>query len=327
MTFKKARNIDAKLRLALCAPAGGGKTWTALEIATGLAGDKRVAYVDTEHGSASKYADVFDFDCIEPDTFDPKELIQTIDRAVEEGYAVICIDSLSHYWAGPGGELEMVDAASARTKGNSFAAWKTVTPVHNQLVDKILSAKIHIIVTMRTKTEWVIDEVNGKKQPRKIGLAPIMRDGIEFEFDVCGEMDQENVLTITKSRCPALSGKVIRKPGQDVVAVLRDWLSGDAAPETPAPQPPPPPSQPTTTAVEHAVSSPAKGTAAAIDKPWESFKGMLECFAKVKAEIGDNAYYTVLSQFGLKHANQFRDADKALDCFRAMTVKRQVDAG
>ena len=240
--FQRAVKYDAKLRLALCGPAGSGKTYSLLSIATEMGGP--IAYVDTEHGSASKYADLFAFDVIEPAVFDPRELIKTIKAAVEGGYRVVCIDSLSHYWMGKGGELEMVDTAAARSKsGNSFAAWKNVTPVHNELVDTIIGAQIHVLVAMRTKTEWVIEkDTQGRQVPRKIGLQPVMRDGIEFEFDVCGDLDQENTLTVTKSRCPELSGKVINRPGKEMALVLKRWLSSAPAP-APAPGLTPAPAQ------------------------------------------------------------------------------------
>lgn len=242
MAFKKAIKRDAKLRLALCGAAGSGKTFTLLRLATSLGGP--IAYIDTEHGSASKYAHTdkcggpgvcedpshFEFDVDEPQTFDPRDLIDAINNAVEGGYRCICIDSLSHYWMGVGGELELVDNAAKGTKGNSFAAWKAVTPLHTALVDKLISAQIHVLVSMRTKTEWVIeDNDRGKKQPRKIGMQPIMRDGIEFEFDVCGDMDQDNNLVVTKTRCSALSGKVINRPGPDMASILREWLAGAPA--------------------------------------------------------------------------------------------------
>jgi len=229
MQFKKAVKHDAKLRLALCGPAGSGKTYSLLAIATALGG--RIAFVDTEHGSASKYADLFDFDVIEPDNFDPNDLIRLIGEAAKAGYSIVCIDSLSHYWMGKGGELEMVDSASKRTQGNSFAAWKQVTPVHNRLIDTIISAPLHVLVSLRTKTEWVVEQnERGKSAPRKIGLAPVMKEGVEFEFDVCGDLDQDNCLSVTKSRCPALSGKVIERPGAQVAETLKAWLAG-APPE------------------------------------------------------------------------------------------------
>lgn len=244
MAFKKAVKRDAKLRFAICGPAGSGKSFTSLKLARELVGPAgKVAAVDTEHGSMSKYAhtdtcgghgvcvapDHFEFDVDEPVTFDPRDLIAAIEHAVAEGYGAIVIDSLSHYWMGAGGELEQVDNIAAKSQSkNSFAAWKSVTPLHTKLVDTIIGAKIHVLVSLRTKTEWLIekDEKTGKNTPRKVGLAPIMRDGIEFEFDVVGDMDSENKLVVSKSRCSALSGKVIDRPGKEMADALREWLAG-----------------------------------------------------------------------------------------------------
>ena len=188
-----------------------------------------MALIDTEHGSASKYADLFEFDVLELGSYDPTRLIQIIDHAAGKGYGVLCIDSLSHFWMGKDGELEKVDRAAQRMQNpNSFAAWKQVTPLHNALIDKLISAPLHILASMRAKTEWILDrdDRTGKTVPRKVGLAPVMRDGIEYEFDVCGDMDQENTLIITKTRCPKLTGGVFPKPGRELTDVLKEWLGG-----------------------------------------------------------------------------------------------------
>ena len=230
--FKKAKKENLRLRMALCGPAGAGKTYSALSVAAAMGG--KIAVVDTEHGSASKYADIFDFDVVEPAIFDPRDLIKTIQHAEKSGYAHIIIDSLSHYWSGKGGELEMVDNAAARSKtANTFTAWKTVTPVHNELIETIIGSKINVFVTMRTKTEYVIEQVNGKQVPRKIGLAPVMRDGIEYEFDVCGDIDQENSFIVTKSRCPEISGKSFNRPGAKMAGIISEWLNSAKSTETP----------------------------------------------------------------------------------------------
>jgi len=225
--FRKAVKHDAKLRLAISGPSGSGKTYTLLTIAAALGGP--FAVVDTEHGSASKYADIFEFGVLELNSYDPEHLIKIIDQAAEAGFRVLCIDSLSHFWMGKDGELEKVDRAARRMQNpNGFAAWKQVTPIHNALIDKIIGAPLHVLASMRTKTEWILDhdERTGKTVPRKVGLAPVMRDGIEYEFDVCGEMDQENTLQVTKSRCPKLAGGVFPKPGKEFAEILQEWLCG-----------------------------------------------------------------------------------------------------
>ena len=176
-TFKPAVKHEAKARIALVGPSGSGKTFTALRIATGLGG--RIAVIDTEHGSASKYADLFTFDVANLETFSPKAYCDAIASAVAAGYDVLVIDSLSHEWMGPGGALEMVDAASARSKGNSYVAWRDVTPQHNRLIDTIIRADCHIIATMRSKTEYVLESHGGKTAPRKVGMAPVQRDGMD----------------------------------------------------------------------------------------------------------------------------------------------------
>lgn len=239
--FQKATRRQAKARVALVGPSGSGKTYTALRIARGIVGPEgRIAVIDTERGSASKYAgDVEDFDALDLDQHAPAEYVKAIRDAAAERYDVLVIDSLSHAWNGRGGALEQVDQAAKRSGGNSFGAWRDVTPQHNALVDAILAFPGHVIVTMRAKTEYVIEQgKNGKTAPRKVGLAPIQRDGMEYEFDVCADIDLEHNFIVTKSRCPALTDAVVPNAGYDVAATLRTWLAEGSAPaERPAPDP------------------------------------------------------------------------------------------
>lgn len=225
--IKKASKAQAKARVALMGPPGAGKTFSALNVAKHLGG--RIIVIDTERGSASKYADEFDFNVIELDTFNPKTYIAAIKAAEEAGAEVIIIDSLSHAWMGKDGALEMVDRAAVSSR-NSFTAWKDVTPLHNGLVDAILRSKAHVFATLRTKTEYVIEaNERGKMTPRKVGLGAVQRDGIEYEFDICGTLDMENNLTITKTRCRRLTpNEVIAKPGKNFAATLTAWLTSGA---------------------------------------------------------------------------------------------------
>lgn len=248
MAFKKAVRTNLKARLGFYGPAGSGKSWWSLVCAYMLGA--RVAVIDSERGSASKLQGetdpetgiTFDFDVSELDNHSPQRYVQEIQLAEREGYEVIVVDSLSHAWMGREGALEQVDKHSKRSSsGNSYMAWREVTPHHNALVDALLMSSAHIIVTMRAKTEYVVEDQqrNGRtvKVPKKIGLAPVQREGLEYEFDVVGDLDQAHSLSVTKSRCRALDGAVIAAAPGAFATTYRTWLlqgsSGLVAPSAP----------------------------------------------------------------------------------------------
>ena len=247
--FKKAIKQESKLRLAIAGTSGSGKTYTSLVLATHLAQGGVVAVLDTEKGSAAKYSDLFEFDTLPvgpgatmPDgspspfqDYHPDNFVRAIEAAVSGGYKVVVLDSLSHAWSGQGGILDLVDQFARRMKSkNSFAAWKDATPIQNRFIDAITGANIHIIATMRSKQEYVIEQVErgGRtiNTPRKVGMAPIQRDGFEYEFDVFMDMDTDNTGIVSKSRCPELSGAVIPKPDKEMADTLLNWLSGAPPP-------------------------------------------------------------------------------------------------
>ncbi len=234
MMFKPATKKQSKLRLALTGPSGSGKTYSALAIAAGLG--ERIAVIDTEHGSASLYADAFRFDTCNLESFSPEAYIEAIKGAEEAGYDVLIIDSLSHAWIGKDGALEQVDTASRKSGNkNSYFAWRDVTPRHNALVEAILQSKSHVIATMRAKTEYALDKDDkGKVTPRKIGMAPVQRDGMEYEFSIAGELDLEHNFNVTKTRCSALAGQLIHKPGVPLAQTLKAWLDSGAPAEVKA---------------------------------------------------------------------------------------------
>src|SRR6266487_3520082 len=112
--FTKAVKYESSLKMSLSGPPGSGKTWTSLTLATALADGRGVALIDTEHGSASLYADHFSFDTLELDSYHPQRFIDAVAEAEHADYAVLIIDSLSHDWNGKGGLLEIVDMIAAR---------------------------------------------------------------------------------------------------------------------------------------------------------------------------------------------------------------------
>lgn len=222
--IRKAERRQAKLRLALTGVSGSGKSLGAINIAKGMG--KKFIVIDTEHKSADLYADVTEFDVLNLDKpFTPEKYIQAINYCEEQGYEIIIIDSLSHAWAGEGGVLDMHEIATqASSSKNSYMAWKDVTPWQNKLVNTIIQSPAHIITTMRVKTHHDIVDINGKKKPIKIGLAPIQKEGLEYEFTVVLSLDKDSYLyTSSKDRTKIFEGKH-EKLSVETGKRLIDWL-------------------------------------------------------------------------------------------------------
>ena len=239
LTYERATKTKAKLRMAFTGPAKSGKTYTALVLATALANGGRIGVIDTERGSSRKYADLFNFDIVELEEFHPNTYIAAIEMFEAAGHAVIVIDSLSHAWAGKRGVLELHDdATKASRSDNSWAAWRGVTPLHQGLVDKILRANAHIIATMRSKMAYIqTKDDSGKTEIKKVGLAPVQRQGMEYEFDILAEMRHDHQCVIGDTRCPAVDGATQLKPDGDWFQPIIDWLSDGAKPAPPKTEP------------------------------------------------------------------------------------------
>lgn len=187
MAFVKAKKEQIWVKMLLAGPSGGGKTFSALRVATGLAkaADSRIAAIDTENGRIRYYANDFDFDDMQMDApYSPEKYMAAIDEAVKAGYRVLIIDSLSHEWS------FCLDLVNNMPGTNSYTKWKTVTPRHDAFKEKILQSPIHIIATVRGKDEYVLEDTNGKKVPKKVGLGYSQRDGLEFDYTTTLNLDQ-----------------------------------------------------------------------------------------------------------------------------------------
>ena len=228
MSFKKAVKSQAKLRAAMFGPSGAGKTYSALSIATGMG--NKIALIDSERSTASKYADRFEFDQVDLETKSIDEYVQYIKLAATNGYDVLIIDSLTHAWQAL---LESVEKlAQAKYKGNTWSAWSEGTPEQRKLVDAIVSYPGHVIATMRSKTEWqTTTNDRGKTAPVRVGLAPEQGKGIEYEFDILFEISPEHLAHIIKDRSGKFQDQIIGKPGKEFGQQLVAWLNeGVAAP-------------------------------------------------------------------------------------------------
>lgn len=230
-TPRPAVRKGQKARVAFAGPSGSGKTWTSLEAATVLAEGGPILVVDTERGSASLYADHFEFEVIEWEPpYDPRELAKVIAEH-DDRYAVIVVDSLTHFWQGEGGTLDIVDGAAARARGNTYAGWKEGTPAQDDMIAAVLQAQCHVVCTMRSKTEYILEvDAKGKQVPRKVGMAPIQRAGLEYEFTVTADLDHEHTLLVDKTRCHDLAQRMFKfGHTAEFASILRDWL-GSAEP-------------------------------------------------------------------------------------------------
>jgi hypothetical protein len=242
--FKEATREQNRLRMCLCGPPGSGKTYTALRFAFALSRDRDggrggVAVIDTENHSATKYTGEapdgipWKFAHLDLKYHAPDSYRAAIEEAGRAGFDCLLIDSLSHAWAGIGGALDQVDRNDS---ANRFTAWKEVTPQHNALVSSMISSPCHIIATMRSKVEYVL-EVNekGKNVPRKVGLKPIQREGVEYEFDVIADLDTDHFMTVSKSRCPLVDGMKVFKPDSGWMMPVYHWLMSGSPPPSPIP--------------------------------------------------------------------------------------------
>jgi AAA domain len=228
--FKKAARLRAWLKLAIMGPPGSVKTMSAILLAMGLG--RKIAFIDTENGSACLYSTLCDFDVLslEP-PFSEKKLIDAIEAAVTAGYEVLIIDSYSHFWEGTLDAKGDLDAKG----GNSFTNWHQAGKKFKGTLDAILQSHIHVIVCLRVKTEYVLEvDIRGRQVPRKIGLAPIMREGISYEFTTILEGDEQHFVTVTKDRTSLFLGErfqVTPEHGEKLLA----WMNAAPEPE-PTPQ-------------------------------------------------------------------------------------------
>jgi AAA domain len=198
MNLQQAQRKQAKIKLGLQSPAGGGKTYSALLLAYGLINDwSKIAVIDTENHSADLYAHLGNYQVLALEQpFTPERYIEAIEICEKAGMAAVIIDSISHEWEGVGGILDVHGAMI----GNSFTNWSKVTPRHNAFVQKILQSSCHIIATIRSKQDYVLSEKNGKMVPEKMGLKGVTREGMDYEFTLVFELDIKHQATATKDR-------------------------------------------------------------------------------------------------------------------------------
>lgn len=221
-TLRKATRKKAKIRLGLSAVSGGGKTYSSILIAKGLAnGDlSKVAIIDTENGSADLYSHLGDYNVLTLEApYSPERYIQAIKECEAAEMDVIIIDSITHEWDGKGGILEISNSMS----GNSYTNWAKLTPRHQAFIDAILQSKCHVITTVRRKQDYELMDRDGKKVPVKVGLKEVTREGFEYELTLNLELDVKHQASASKDRTGLFINKPEFTPNEETGALLLKW--------------------------------------------------------------------------------------------------------
>lgn len=236
MELKTSQRKSAKIRLSLQGPAGSGKSLSSLKIAFGMTNDwNKITVIDTERGSANLYSHLgpyYVLDLEEP--FTPERYIEAIKLCEQNSIDVIIIDGLSMEWAGKGGILEIHEKTTSSMRvPNSFTAWASVTPRHQAFIDAILQSKCHVITTIRTKTEYVISERNGKNVPQKVGMAAVQRDGFEYEVSISLDIDEEHMALSSKDRTGLFSDIGKFRITTETGKLIRDWCNSGTPSQSP----------------------------------------------------------------------------------------------
>ena len=225
-SLRKAERKSAKIRLGLASPSGGGKTYSALLIARGLASSwDKIAVIDTENGSADLYSQLGDYNVLSLTApYHPQRYIDAIHECEEAGMEVIIIDSITHEWSGVGGclEIQQNEVDKQRVK-NTYTAWKVVTPIHQKFIDAILQSRCHIITTVRSKTDYMQVDDNGRKSIQKVGMAQVTRDGFEYELTISLDLDENHRAVVSKDRTNLFEGRPAFVPTIETGEILKQW--------------------------------------------------------------------------------------------------------
>jgi hypothetical protein len=188
----------------------------------------KIALIDTENKSASLYADRFSFDTLDIDPpYTVQKYVDAIKLALDGGYDVLIIDSISHVWAAEGGLLSKKEELDARGAGGDrkhkshFANWGAITKDHEVFKAWLLKANIHMICTMRSKQEYAQMSDGSVK---KLGMAPIQRDGMEYEFTTVLDLAMNHSAQASKDRTSLFDGQFVT-PSKETGENFMRWLN------------------------------------------------------------------------------------------------------
>lgn len=309
--LRRAQRKRTKLKLGISAASGSGKTISSLIFAYGLVKGEhpdwtdeqiwdKIGVIDSENGSSELYTEytvkdtgfhIGTFWTIPISApFTPEKYIDAIETLEKEGFEVCIIDSMTHLWNGQGALLERQGNVAKRT-GNSYTAWREITPIFNRFVDTMLQCNMHVIATIRAKVEYVQEkDSKGHTTIRKVGMAPVFRDGIEYEFSMFMDIDSDHQAHVTKDRTGILDDEYFVINGKEAEKVAK-WLSTGAEMK-----PNEPPAQPVKAEPKTEVEKPTTGSESELTETIEQIDNLARVLGDAgvpKAAIAD----AIKSQF------------------------------
>lgn len=243
---KPAARERVPLLIGLMGPSGGGKTYSALRLATGIqsvtGGD--IFVVDTEARRALHYADQFNFRHVPFGApFSPLDYLAAIQHCERRGASVVVIDSMSHEHEGPGGVLDWHDRETKRLAPMfggeakaTFAAWGAPKQARRALINGILQLPINVISCFRAKEKL---KLNRGKDPQPMGWMPIAGEEFLYEQTVCAllmpgaggvptwqpsELGEQQMVKLPGWARETFSGK--GPLSEDIGARLAQWAAG-----------------------------------------------------------------------------------------------------
>ena len=225
MAFKfnveKATREKIAVKIALMSPSGGGKSYSALRLATGMVDEMKktntlngtngkILFANTEGPRGRYYADEFNYDIVDLEPpYNPELFIDLINYAVDEKYSVLIIDSSSAEWEGRGGCLELQQQA-----GGKYQDWKFVSPRHEKFIDTLAYSPIHVIATMKGKDQYEVEKDDrGRVSVKKLGVGAAQRNGFEFYFTTTFNIDRDSHM----AKCEKDNTHIFEKSGATIL--------------------------------------------------------------------------------------------------------------
>lgn len=239
--IREAERAGARLFIVMSGLSGSGKTYSALQLAYGLANGnaKKVGLLDTENRRGSLYADSIKNSKKEVQRFligdlsapfSPQRYVDAILEFQKAGVEVLVIDSGSHEWEGEGGCEDIAHAGNPKTP-----RWNDAKREHKRFINTALQCDMHIILLLRAREKVKLVKRDGKTEFEPQGVLPICEKNVIFEA-TASMMLWDGGKSRDVMKCPEELAAIFGKAGETAKGYLtpkhglqlRKWVEGGA---------------------------------------------------------------------------------------------------